>query len=95
MGTDSQKTSEAATLPAAAVAALERGNRIAAIKALRIGRNMGLKDAKAMVDDYVGSRPELQQSFAAARNRTIATKLVLAIVIVAALLLVLRFLSRP
>ena len=94
MGTDSQKASEAATLPAAAIAALEQGNKIAAIKALRVGRNMGLKEAKAMVDGYVRTRPELQRSLAAARNRTIATKLVLAIVIVAALLLVLRFLSR-
>jgi hypothetical protein len=55
---------------------------------------MGLKDAKAMVDDYVRSRPELQQAFAAAWKRTLSTKVALAIVIVAALLLLLRFFSR-
>src|SRR5580693_7577958 len=65
MRTDSLKASETATLPDAAIAALQRGNKIAAIKALRIGRNMGLKEAKAMVDDYVLGRPELQQSVAA------------------------------
>ena len=93
MRTDSLKASETATLPDAAIAALQRGNKIAAIKALRIGRNMGLKEAKAMVDDYVLGRPELQQSVAAAWKRTISTKVALAIVIVAALLL-LRFFSR-
>ena len=94
MRTDSLKASETAALPDAAIAALQRGNKIAAIKALRVGRNMGLKDAKAMVDDYVRSRPELQQAFAAAWKRTLSTKVALAIVIVAALLLLLRFFSR-
>lgn len=94
MRTDNLKASEAAALPDAAIAALQQGNKIAAIKALRVGRNMGLKEAKAMVDDYVRNRPELQQSFAAARKRTIFTKVALAIVIVAALLLLLRFFSR-
>jgi ribosomal protein L7/L12 len=95
MGTDSLKASDAATLPAAALAALQQGNKIAAIRALRIARNMSLKEAKDIVDDYVRSRPELQQSLAAAWKRTTSTKVVLAIVIVAALLLLLRLFSRP
>jgi ribosomal protein L7/L12 len=93
MGTDGLKENEV-SLPEAAVAALQRGNRIAAIKALRIGRNMGLKEAKALVDEYVQARPELQQSFAAAWQRTLSMNLVWTIVIVAVLLLLLRFFSR-
>jgi ribosomal protein L7/L12 len=95
MRTGGLKESGAAALPATALAALRQGDKIAAIRALRIERNMGLKEAKAIVDDYVRSRPELQQSFAAAWKRTISTKVVLLIVIVAVLLLLFRLFSRP
>ncbi|HVZ46245.1 MAG TPA: ribosomal protein L7/L12 [Ramlibacter sp.] len=55
------------TLSPAAVAALQQGNKIEAIKILREERNIGLKEAKDAVDDYVRSQPALQAAMAEAR----------------------------
>ncbi|MDO9617389.1 MAG: ribosomal protein L7/L12 [Pseudomonas sp.] len=43
-------------LPAEVVAALERGQKIEAIKLLRELRGIGLKEAKDAVDDYTPER---------------------------------------
>ena len=43
-------------LPPQVVAALERGQKIEAIKLLRELRGIGLKEAKDVVDDYVPER---------------------------------------
>jgi ribosomal protein L7/L12 len=52
-------------LPAAAIAALTKGHKIEAIKILRQERSLGLKEAKDVVDRYVGARPELASQFQA------------------------------
>lgn len=49
-------------LPAEAIAALGRGNVLEAIKAVRLNRPIGLKEAKDQVDAYVRSRPALKQT---------------------------------
>jgi len=41
------------------IAELNNGRKIAAIKKLRASRNIGLKEAKELVDDYLSSHPEL------------------------------------
>lgn len=38
---------------------LNNGRKIAAIKKLRTSRNLGLKEAKELVDNYVSLHPEL------------------------------------
>lgn len=43
-------------LPAEVVAALERGQKIEAVKLLRELRGMGLKESKEAVDDYTPER---------------------------------------
>jgi ribosomal protein L7/L12 len=50
-----------------AVAALEKGNTIEAIKIVRLERSLGLKESKDQVDAYLKSRPDLQRRLEAAQ----------------------------
>lgn len=49
-----------AEFPAAALDALRRGNKIEAIRIVRAGRGLDLKDAKDAVERYVAGDPVLQ-----------------------------------
>ena len=49
-------------IPDSAVAALEQGNKIEAIKIVRMERALGLKESKDVVDAYVRSNPRLEQA---------------------------------
>lgn len=53
-------------IPAAAVAALEKGSKIEAIKIVRIEQGIGLKEAKDVVEQYLDTRPNLQNRMNAA-----------------------------
>jgi len=53
--------SQSSTLSNAAVETLWRGDVIAAIKVVRVERNLGLKEAKDLVDAYIRSQPFLRQ----------------------------------
>ncbi len=57
-------------LPPEAIDALQRGNKIEAIKIVREAKRLDLKDAKDRVDDYVKNDPILQQKFASAQAET-------------------------
>jgi ribosomal protein L7/L12 len=57
-------------LPAAALTALQHGNKIDAIRLVREERKIGLKEAKTLVEAYVESEPTLQ---ARLRERSAAT----------------------
>ena len=48
-------------LPKAAVEALRKGNLIGAIKVVRQEQKIGLKEAKAQVEDYIASQPALKK----------------------------------
>lgn len=50
-----------ATLPAAAVEALRQGNKIEAIKLMRLERDIGLKESKDAVEAYLRAQPALLQ----------------------------------
>ena len=52
---------QSSMLPNAAVEMLWRGDVIAAIKVVRAERNLGLKEAKDLVDAYIRSQPSLRQ----------------------------------
>lgn len=52
---------EEAGLPSAAIAALQKGNKIEAIKLVRVERNLGLKEAKDYVEDHVRRDPSLKR----------------------------------
>ena len=58
------------TLSVAAVSALQRGNKIEAIKLVRGERGIGLKDAKDIVEAYLGAHPSLQTSLGAAQGES-------------------------
>ncbi|MGA0024222.1 MAG: ribosomal protein L7/L12 [Burkholderiales bacterium] len=53
-------------IPAAAVAALEKGSKIEAIKIVRIDQGIGLKEAKDVVEQYLDAKPDLQSRMNAA-----------------------------
>lgn len=57
----SNKSWHSSDLPKAAVETLRRGNLIEAIKIVRQDRNIGLKEAKALVEDYIASQPALKK----------------------------------
>jgi len=57
-------------LPPEAIDALQRGNKIEAIKIAREAQKLDLKDAKDKVDDYVKNDPVLKQKFASAQAET-------------------------
>jgi ribosomal protein L7/L12 len=74
-------------LPAQAVSALQAGNKIEAIKLVRVAAGLGLKDAKDLVERYVATQPGLQQQMNAAggeQGRKLIFALVVAIAIGAA-----------
>jgi hypothetical protein len=60
-------SSPPSAFPPAAVAALEQGNIIEAIKIVRLERGLGLKESKDQVDAYLKSRPDLQRRLEAAQ----------------------------
>ena len=57
-------------LPEAVVAALQKGQKIEAIKILRQESGIGLKEAKDRVDRYVLSDPLLQRSMQMAQEES-------------------------
>ena len=59
-----------AAFPAAAIAALQAGDKIGAIKIVRQERGTDLKDSKDIVEAYVRSQPALQAEVDAANKRT-------------------------
>jgi ribosomal protein L7/L12 len=73
MGKMSNKSRRASDLPKAAVEALWQGNVIGAIKVVRQEQNIGLKEAKGLVDAYIASQPslknKLEQVLATAQQR--------------------------
>ena len=80
-------------LPGDALAALERGSKIEAIKHVRMERNVGLKDAKEIVEEFLRHHPEVQGRMAASSRagaKRIVPWLFLAGAIGAAVLLRLR-----
>ena len=68
-------------LSANAIAALQKGNKIEAIKIVRQEQRLDLKDAKDLVERYVQSEPALQVPLAAAasdaRNKALQWFLIL------------------
>lgn len=56
----SNKPRRSPDLPKAAIQALRHGNLIEAIKVVRQERNIGLTEAKGVVETYLGSQPALK-----------------------------------
>ncbi len=75
MGEMLNKPRHASDLPKAAVEALWQGNVIGAIKVVRQEQNIGLKEAKGLVDAYIAFQPSLKkkldQVLATAKKRMV------------------------
>lgn len=80
---------EGDSLPPAAIAALERGRVIEAVKAVRAARGIGLKAAKAEVDRYRTMHPESRHPMQRGETHSGRT-LLIGVVIAAAVWLWLR-----
>lgn len=50
-------------IPSDAIAALEQGNKIEAIKIVRLANRLGLKESKDLVEEYLRTDPGLEQRF--------------------------------
>lgn len=81
-------------LPAEAVAALARGSKIEAIKAVREASHVGLKEAKQIVEDYVDRHPAMKSRMAAANAQSAQGVLKWLAVIAVAILLIALLASR-
>lgn len=68
------------TLSPEAIAALEAGKKIEAIKVLREQRGIGLKQAKIEVDQYISEHPELNLQTTQSVGRVILIAVVVIIV---------------
>jgi ribosomal protein L7/L12 len=80
-------------LPVEALAALQSGNKIEAIKLLRVARRIDLKDAKDLVDRHIEGQPGLERQMRAAgaeQGRKLAFALAVTIAIGAAVYFFLR-----
>ena len=95
MDAENRIAGAAPTLSIAAISALHQGNKIEAIKIVREGRNIGLKEAKDAVEDYVRSHPVLQASFASAQAETKRSALLWLAVLIGLAFLAHQFLVKP
>ncbi|MFA5832032.1 MAG: ribosomal protein L7/L12 [Bacteroidota bacterium] len=55
-------------LPAQAIASLEKGNKIEAIKIVRNAHHLDLKDSKDLVEHYLRDNPSLEQRYSAIQS---------------------------
>ncbi len=95
MENENSGASAAPSLSSAAIAALHQGNKIEAIKIVREQRNIGLKEAKDAVDDYVRSQPVLQSSLAAAQSVAKRKALFWLVALIVLALIAYNFLATP
>jgi ribosomal protein L7/L12 len=82
----------AGQLPLDAIASLQEGNMVAAIRQTRMAGRLGLKEARDAVLQYLDANPSMQQQFrdAAARQRHPWRTVVVVALIVIAVLVLLR-----
>lgn len=70
-------------LPPQAIAALEQGRKIKAIKCTRAALGVGLKEAKEIVEQFIEKRPDVRNRLVSANagNARIALKWLLIIIL--------------
>lgn len=95
MDVANRKASTTPTLSAAAISALHQGNKIEAIRIVREEQDIGLKEAKDAVDDYVRSQPALQSLLAAAQSEVKRSALLWLAALIVLALLAYYFMARP
>jgi hypothetical protein len=81
-------------LSESAIAALQSGNKIQAIKLVRVEQGLGLKEAKDAVEEYLRTQPSLQQTFAATQTQTKRNALLWLVILIGGALLLYALLAR-
>ena len=94
MNPTSDQPGQGAPLPPSAVAALQRGNKIEAIKIVRTERKCDLKDAKDAVEAYIATQPALLASMAKVQRSGTAALLRWVVIIVLAGLIAYHLLGK-
>ena len=77
-----------------AISALQRGNKIEAIKLVRTERGMGLKEAKDLVEEYLRTQPSLQETFAVTQTQAKRSALLWLIALIGGAILLYVFLTK-
>jgi len=95
MDDDPVKNTAAPALSSAAIAALYNGNKIEGIKIVRRERNIGLKEAKDAVEEYLASQPLLQSNIAATQREGKRGVLLWLVAIVVLVIVTFRWLTAP
>jgi ribosomal protein L7/L12 len=75
------------TIPSQAIAELQQGRKIEAIRIVRAAQSLGLKEAKEMVEAYVETQPALKLALEA-KNKEAKATLVRWLAVVAAMIAV-------
>ena len=81
-------------LSAEAIAALRRGNKIEAIKLVRVERSLGLKEAKDAVEDYLSGQPDLQSALADAQGEAKRSAVIWVAVLIGVAIVAYYFLAK-
>lgn len=58
-------------IPVAAIAAIEKGNKIEAIRIIREETGLGLKESKELVENYIRTNPAIQSRFQARQRESL------------------------
>jgi len=81
-------------IPSDAIAALEQGNKIGAIKCVCVAKGIDLKGSKDLIETYLRSNPELEQRFKAKQSENNYSGKLLLILIVIGLIAYVIFSRR-
>ncbi len=81
-------------IPSNAIAALEMGNKIEAIKIVRVAKGLGLKESKDLVEEYLQNDPALELRFKAKQSQNNHSGKLLFILIVIGLIAYVIFSRR-
>jgi len=82
------------SLSEAAISALQRGNKIEAIKLVREELGLGLKEAKDEVEDYLRTQPSLKSTFATAQSQASRSALLWLLVLIGGGILLYIFFTK-
>jgi len=82
------------TLSETASAALQRGNKIEAIKHLRIEQGIDLKEAKDLVEAYLRTQPALQSTFDTKQTQIKQSALLWLLVLIGGVILLCFFFAK-
>lgn len=86
--------SEKGNLPGDAIAALEKGSKIEAIKCVRVAQGVGLKEAKEIVEQFLENNPDVSSRMTSVNIATSRSGFIWLLLFAAIALAVYYFLAK-